>query len=469
MNATPDLQTIVIVDDEEHVLAICDAILRMAGYPNVVTCQEGGRVWQALQTHDVGLVLLDLNLPDCDGRELLADVTGEYPHIPVVVITGDGSAQCAVECMKSGAFDYVVKPLEQAQFLTVVRHGLAFAALQHEHEALREGILKRKLNQPEAFASMVSVNSEMLALFSYLEAVARTSQPVLITGETGVGKELLAKAVHDASGRQGPLVAVNVSGLDDNLFSDTLFGHGKGAYTGAVAKRPGLVEHAHDGTLFLDEIGDLAPGSQIKLLRLLQDGEYLPLGADVPKHSTARIVLATHQDLRALQETGQFRRDLYYRLISHHIEVPPLRERKDEIPLLAAHFLEEAAEQFGVPKPTIPPALIPLLFSYAFPGNIRELRAMVFDAMARMHSGRLPVAPFRAHLKRHAPGTNGQARSHALGERMLTFGAVFPTMNEAKGLLIEEALRRSGGNKSLAAEMLGMSRQALNLRERRRS
>ena len=469
MNGILDFQTIVVVADEEHVLANCDTHLRAAGYQNRVACREREQARQALRTLDVGLVLLHLNLPDDPGLGLLADLAGEYPHVPVVVIAGDASAQSAVECMKTGAFDYVVKPLEPSTFLTVVRHALAFAVLTHDREALRVGMLNRKLSQPEAFAAMVTVNSEMLALFGYLEAVARTSQPVLITGETGVGKELLAKAVHQASGRQGPLVAVNVSGLDDTMFSDSLFGHARGAYTGAVAKRPGLVEQAHDGTLFLDEIGDLALGSQVKLLRLLQDGEYLSLGTDVPKHSTARVVLATHQDLRALQAASHFRRDLYYRLISHHVEVPPLRERKDEIPLLLAHFLAEAAAQFGTPQPELPAALLPLLFSYSFPGNIRELRAMVFDAVARLRSGRLSVAPFRAHIRRQAPGTNGRGQPHGMGERTLTIGAVFPTMNEAKDLLIEEALRRSGGNKSLAAAMLGMSRQALNLRERRRS
>ena len=244
---------------------------------------------------------------------------------------------------------------------------------------------------PEVFADIVTRDSSMLAIFKYAEAVAPTTLPVLITGETGVGKELIGRCIHAASGRSGSFVPVNVAGLDDTLFADTLFGHVKGAYTGADAAREGMVAKAGEGTLFLDEIGDLAPESQIKLLRLLQEREYYPLGTDRPRPASARFVFATNLDIAKAMGDGKFRKDLLYRLRSHHIRIPPLRERPSDLPVLLDHFFQKAAKVVGKDQPPVPRELLPLLGSYAFPGNIRELEGMVFDAVVRHQSHTLSL------------------------------------------------------------------------------
>jgi len=307
----------------------------------------------------------------------------------------------------------------------------------------------------------VTADRAMRAVFKYLESVAGNRQPLLITGESGVGKELIAETAHALSRRSGPLVTVNVAGLDDHVFADTLFGHSRGAFTGADRARAGLVEQAADGTLFLDEIGDLSPASQVKLLRLLQEGEYYPLGSDHPKRSRTRIIAATHQDLAAKQAAGEFRRDLYYRLRIHQVDIPPLRQRPADLPLLLEHFLDETAAELDKPKPAVPPALVQWLSSYHFPGNVRELRAMVYDAMSVHRSHTLSMEVFK-----RAIGAGEQAQPPATLTERVSFNpdAPLPSLNEMGDLLVEEAMQRAQGNQSVAARMLGISQPALSKR-----
>jgi transcriptional regulator with PAS, ATPase and Fis domain len=261
----------------------------------------------------------------------------------------------------------------------------------------------------------------------------------------------------------GPFVAINLAGLDDTMFSDTLFGHQRGAYTGADRAREGLIRQASGGTLFLDEIGDLSPGSQVKLLRLLQEGEYLPLGADKVQMSDARIVTATHADLKSRMEQGSFRPDLYYRLCSHRVELPPLRDRPEDLPLLTEHFLEKAAAMLGKPAPAAPVELNRYLAAYRFPGNIRELESIIHDAVARSGSRILPlesiVAVIGSDLR--VPAVPVPITSHC---PVCPFGEKFPTLKGAEDLLIAEALRLADNNQRLAAAYLGITRQALNKR-----
>ena len=294
---------------------------------------------------------------------------------------------------------------------------------------------------------------------------APSDLPVLITGETGTGKELLALSVHTVSHGQGELVAVNVAGLDDTMFSDTLFGHTKGAFTGADQARSGLITQAADGTLFLDEIGDLAIPSQVKLLRLLQEGTYYPLGADNPRQSSARVIVATNVDIVERVNAGAFRKDLYYRLRAHHLHVPPLRERQEDLSLLINHFLENAAQELNKPTPTPPMELYRLLKTYAFPGNVRELEAMIFDAVAQHQGGVLSLKTFKSITfdRRNAPDDGPQA-SDALENLSSLFPDCLPTLKEAEQALITEALQRADGNQGIAAGMLGLTRQALNKR-----
>lgn len=459
---------ILIVDDEAAILLAIDTALQMAGYSNILTCQDSRQVMQMLTRNEVEVLLLDLTMPHMDGRQLLNQVGREFPEVPVIIVTGAVDVETAVQCMKSGAFDYVVKPVEVERLLTSVNRAVSFRELKRENFALKQHILNDTLEKPEAFTEIITRNKKMLAIFQYIESIAQTSQPVLIRGETGVGKELIARTLHILSGLQGSFVAINVAGLDDNVFSDTLFGHVRGAFTGAERDRRGLIEQAAHGTLFLDEIGDLSPASQVKLLRLLQESEYFPLGQDVAKHSDARIVASSNVDLWERQKAGLFRKDLNYRLRTHRIYIPPLRERKDDLPLLVDHFLGKAASELKKNKPTLPEEIFALLGTHSFPGNVRELQTLIFDAVSQHKGGILSLNVFKNYLKLHRsrenPGSDSPGENPDEGTERLGFPPTLPTIKQATSQLVSEALKRSGGNQSVAAGMLGITQQALSKR-----
>jgi DNA-binding NtrC family response regulator len=456
---------ILLVDDEIHALEVYEMQLLRERITNLISCQSGKEALNVLSAQEISIIVLDLYMPQMSGEEVLSMVANRYPEVPVIVTTAIDDVDTVVRCMKAGAFDYIVKPVQSARLITTVRRALEFRELRRENILLKESVFEDKLKHPEAFSEMITNNKTMRSIFKYIESIAMTSQPVLITGETGVGKELIAQAVHCLSGRRGSLVAVNVAGLDDTTFSDTLFGHKRGAFTGADRLRHGLIEKAADGTLFLDEIGDLHPASQVKLLRLLQEREYYPLGADVPKLTNARIIVATNHDLAALQEAEKFRADLYYRLLLHRINVPPLRERRDDIPLLVDHFLQSAADELGKTKPTPPPELFTLLSLYDFPGNVRELKAMIFDAVSRHESRKLSLTSFEEIIQSPLFSENSESmlRISTL-EALYTSLERLPGLKEAERLLIQEALRRTDGNQTLAAGLLGITRQTLHRR-----
>jgi DNA-binding NtrC family response regulator len=313
-----------------------------------------------------------------------------------------------------------------------------------------------ELEHPEAFAEIVTRDAAVLAKLKYAESIAANSNPVLITGESGVGKELVARAIHRLSGRTGKFVSENIAGLDDTMVTDTLFGHAKGAFTDAELTRKGLVEEARGGTLFLDEIGDMSVNSQVKLLRLIEEKEYRPLGLDEVRISDARIIIATNVNLEKKLEEGKFREDLYYRL-THHLNIPPLRERTDDLPLLVEHFARMSAEALGVRTPAIPKELILLLACYSFPGNIRELKNMMDNALGRNKARSLPLGFFKEYIR-----SNSNKRAE-LGVQ-LPFTDRFPTLKELDSFLMAEALRRTGGNQSSAAKLLGLSASALSRR-----
>lgn len=454
---------IVLVDDEPEILFSSSVMLRQAGLSNVLTMEDSRKLLPFLAEQEAGVVVLDLQMPYLSGKELLAEIAVNYPHLPVIIMTAANELETAVECMKTGAFDYLVKPIENSRFVACVRKGLEMHSLRREISSLREYLVSGKLHNEAAFAAINTQSARMRAIFGYMEGIAPSDQPVLISGETGAGKELIARALHSLSRRTGEWVAVNGAGLDDHMFSDTLFGHRKGAFTGADQAREGMVARAAGGTLFIDEIGDLTPASQVKLLRLLE-GEFHPLGSDVAVRSSARIVVATNSDLSVLVAEGTFRKDLYYRLRAHHVHVPPLRERAEDIPLLLECFLEAAATSLQKKKPAYPPELVSYLRTHSFPGNVRELRAMVYDAMARHQGGVLSTASFREIIGREV-STSDTASSHPCSiEQWMNVTGRFPTLNEMEEFLIAEALRLSDGNQGVAASRLGLSRQALNKR-----
>jgi DNA-binding NtrC family response regulator len=362
----------------------------------------------------------------------------------------------------NGGGCYPLSHVGTSACLTTTESHSSFPPLSDEIDVRSPSLPPGALEHPDAFARIVTRNPEMRLLFQYLESIAPTHLPVLVTGETGVGKELIAEAIHNLSGCQGKLVTVNVAGVDDDLFSDTLFGHKRGGFTGADRDRSGLIEMAAGGTLFLDEIGDLALGSQVKLLRLLQEGKYYPIGSDTVKLTDARFIVATNQDLNLMQQKGLFRKDLYYRLRAHNVVIPPLRHRRDDIPLLVEHFLERAAAILGKKRPTPPRELLPLLENLPFAGNIRELEGIILDLVSRHKSGVLSIAPIRGRMS--APPVLEDLSQTDESPHSLVFSEQMPTMKEAERLVIEEALKRCSGIQTLAAQMLGMSRRALNNR-----
>ena len=461
---------VLLVDDEEQALLSFEMALRAANVNHFIRCQDSRDVIPLLKEREVELMLLDLRMPHVSGDELLPMVTSDFPEIPVIVITGANDVDTAVKCMKLGAFDYMVKPVERSRLVGGVRRAMELRELQRENRLLKAHVLSDRLEHPEAFSELVTCSLSMRSIFQYIEAIAASPRPLLVTGETGVGKELVARAVHRLSGRKGAFVPVNVAGLDDNVFADTLFGHKKGAFTGADQPRAGLLEQATSGTLFLDEIGDLSPASQVKLLRLLQDGEFFPLGSDLAKRSDARVIVATNHDLEALQRSGHFRKDLYYRLCDHHIHIPPLRERMEDLPLLVDHFLEKAATTIGKNKPTPPEELMTLLATHPFPGNVRELESMVFDAVSNHRSGKLSLDIFKSHIfqKPFSPRELDHRDQTTREEgACVFFSERLPTLKEIEQLLVDEAMRRAKGNQSIAALSLGITRQALNKRVRK--
>ncbi|MDI5987339.1 sigma-54 dependent transcriptional regulator [Halomonas sp. M4R5S39] len=453
---------LLLVDDEPSFLrSLSIALERSGGITNIYRCQDSREVLTLLERENIGLVTLDLTMPHLSGEQLLARIVEEHPDVGVIVISGLNQVETAVNCIKQGAFDYFVKTDEEGRLLEGIKRAIRLQELRQENQELRKRFLNDTLEHPEAFARIVTADKGMRSVFQYLESVAPTSQPILIGGESGVGKELFARAAHDLSGRQGPLVCVNVAGLDDNVFADTLFGHQRGAFTGADQERAGMIEQAADGTLLLDEIGDLSMASQVKLLRLLQEGEYYPLGSDRPRRMRARVVVATHQDLGEKQRAGTFRKDLYYRLRTHQVHIPSLRQRKSDIPLLLEHFLAEAADELGKHKPSYPPELPVLLTNYGFPGNVRELRAMVFDAMSVHRSRTLSMEIF----KRAMQHTNDRPLPHPV-TRHTAFAPdePLPTLHAVADQLVDEAMKRAEGNQSIASRLLGISQPALSKR-----
>ncbi|HJV36849.1 sigma-54 dependent transcriptional regulator [Geomonas sp.] len=464
-NSKASAPAVVIVDDEADILLSYQVMLLGAGFTNIVTCADSRKLLPLLEQTRVGAVILDLQMPHLSGKELLDQVGAQYPQLPVIVVTAANEIATAVACMKAGAFDYQVKPVEISSLVATVKNAMEMNVLRDEISSLRESLLTGRVRNQEAFAGIITQHPKMHALFGYLEAVAATSQPVLISGETGVGKELIARAIHTLSGMSGEFVAINSGGLDDLMFADTLFGHRKGAFTGATDTREGMIAKAAGGTLFLDEIGDLSLASQIKLLRLLQENEYYPLGSDTPLRNRSRIIVATHQRLEQLIEEGSFRKDLYYRLCAHHAEVPPLREREGDLPLLVKAFVEDAARLLNKEKPSCRPELFSYLAGYPFPGNVRELKSMVFDAVARHQGGSLPPSSFLKGMKKVSHLSSPVA---TVGHRPATSGGRFPTLKEMENHLIEEALQLSNGNQGAAANLLGLTRQALNKRLSRR-
>ena len=401
-----------------------------------------------------------------DAKELFRVITetGEIRDAEQTLWKRDGG-KISVSLNATSIRDENEKPTSMLfDWRDITRRAVEIGDLRSENRQLKEHLRSNRPEHPEVFSDIVTQDPAMYSIFHQVESIAVTGQPVLITG---VGKEKIAEAIHQLNGRLGEFVPVNIAGLDDLMFSDTFFGHRRGAFTGADSARHGLIEQASGGTLFLDEIGDLGMESQTKLLRFLQDGEYRHLGEDAPIGSDVRIVSTTNQTIESLTGGENFRSDLYYRLETHHIHLPSLRERRGDIRLLVNHFLKQAAEALGKKIPVPSPELFTLLATYHFPGNIRELEGMVRDAVGRHKGGVLSTESFREAIDEQTSVLHKNTVTVA-GEvgfaEALASARSLPSLKEVEPLVIEEALNRADGNQTIAAQLLGISRQALHNR-----
>ena len=460
---------IIIVDDEQSELDAYSFLLQAMGVKHIKTVKDSTMIMEVMAVSSNAIVFLDLNMPHKSGEEVLSEIKEVYPHVPVIICTANSDIAMAVKCLKLGAHDYLVKPINMNSFGSALRNALEIGTLRNEILTLKGIPNAAQLKFPQHFSSIITRDPVMHGIFHYIESIAGSGQPVLVLGETGSGKELIARAIHDVSKLPGEFVAVDVAGLDDTLFSDTLFGHEKGAYTGADSHRSGLIERAARGTIFLDEIGDLSRVSQIKLLRLLQEEIYYPLGCDTPVKSQARIITAANRELNQFAvKKDEFRMDLYYRLSTHLIRIPPLRDRKKDIPLLADYLKDQAAASMGKEILTVKKELLTLLENHPFPGNVRELKTYVYDAVAQCHTAQLSedAVKDRIFSERGEVTASFSATSDAL--TLASFFGHFPTLAELTEYAIDSALEKANYNQSKAAGLLGISKQALSKRLQKR-
>lgn len=452
-------KNIVIVDDDSIILKSMELLLESEGFKNIQTFQNGRNALEYVNTNDVHAVLLDLNMPEISGEDVLQKLQEDHPQIPVIVITGYNDLDTAIKTMKLGAYDYLVKPIDIERVSIAVKNALTYRELNRSLSLLKKQFFIEELETPEAFSHIITADPVMLKIFHYLSAIADSNQPVLITGETGVGKELFARAIHDLSSCKGDFIAMDVSSYDSTMFSDALFGHIKGAFTGADISRDGLIKAADSGTLFLDEIGDLSLELQSILMRVIQEHEYRQCGSDKLTKTNARIIFATNKNLMNMIDEGKFRKDLFYRLETHHIQIPPLRKRKDDLFLLVEHFIKKAALEVKRVINEVPPELFKYLKQHDFPGNVRELQNLIFNAAALSQNGCLSIDVILEKLN-----INSVEKYIADDSFHISFENGFPSFHEMEERLINEALKISQNRQSDAAGLLGISRQALNKR-----
>jgi DNA-binding NtrC family response regulator len=439
---------ILIVEDEARMRRLLELDLSEAGY-QTFSAADAEKGLDLLRREQIDLVLTDLKLPGLGGLEFLQAAKHLNGALPVVVMTAYGTVETAVEAMKAGASDYVLKPFSLAEMRLVVQKELDVRRLREENRSLREA-LGRQYNYP----NIVARSAKMQEVLALAERVAATPSTVLIGGESGVGKDLIAHLIHQRSSRaSGPFVKINSTAIPENLLESELFGYEKGAFTGATTSKPGKFELADKGTLFLDEIGDVPPAIQVKLLRVLQEREFERLGGTRTIKVDVRLIAATNRDLRAALEQGTFREDLYYRLNVVPIDIPPLREHKEDIPDLANFFLSRLTKQSQKKLDGIKPEALRMLMDFHWPGNVRELENIIERACA-LATGPF-IGPGDIHMD-HVPDRNHLGQAPLLPEGK--------TLDQWEDELIREAYRRANGNKSEAARMLGLSRNALRYR-----
>jgi len=440
---------ILIVEDEDKLRRVMQLQLESAGYE----VDGAATAEQSLPLATLAdLVITDLRLPGMDGLELISQLQSRGIGVPVIVITAHGSVETAVQAMKMGAADFLQKPFSLDHLNTVVEKVLAVQSLRAENQRMRE-----QLDQRYEFDKIIGRSPAMREIFHTVERVAPTRATVLIAGESGVGKDMIARAIHQHSPRKNQaFVKINCTALPENLMESELFGYEKGAFTGANSSKPGKFEQADGGTTFLDEIGDVPGNIQVKLLRILQERQFERLGSNVTRKVDVRVIAATNVDLRAALEQGRFREDLYYRLNVVPINMPPLRDRKEDIPFLALHFVNKLSKELGTGPKEISPAAVDRLLDHSWPGNVRELENTIERSLVLASGDILQPADIRIEAPRNSSAASGTQQAPILPEG--------ETLEHWEQMMIREALRRANGNKSQAARMLGLTRNALRYR-----
>ncbi len=443
------MASLLIADDEKNILSGLRLAFEDEGY-TVITASDGKEAWEKLQKNIVDLVITDLRMPEMDGYELLKRISSSYPTLPVIVLTGHGTIETAVETMRDGAIDFFTKPVDIDKLSLVVRKSITATELKEQNRKLSEEL--KKLRREKGYSKIVGRSQKVVDMLRLIEQVADTRATVLITGESGTGKELVADALVALSSRSDkPFVKVHAASLSSSLLEDELFGHEKGAFTGAVSMKKGRFELADGGTIFLDEIGEIDSATQVKLLRVLQEREFERVGGEKPISVDVRVICATNRNLLEEVKKGNFREDLYYRLNVVHIEVPPLRERKEDIDLLAASFLETFNSEDKRKIEGFTPAAKKALLSYSWPGNIRELKNAIESAVVLARGKNID--------KDDLPQ---QVRDSGSGAR-ISFDLPI-TLDEAERRLILETISYAKGNKTKAAELLGIGRKTISRR-----
>ncbi|MDA8124204.1 MAG: sigma-54 dependent transcriptional regulator [Deltaproteobacteria bacterium] len=437
---------ILIVDDEESLRIMLRAVLKDEGY-GVAEASDGTEALRAVEREAFDLILMDLRMTSMDGIEALMEIRKINPNVPVLIMTAYASVKTAVSALKAGAFDYLTKPLDIEELKILIDK-----ALEHYHLRTENLVLKERLGDRFDFSRIIGRSAPMKALLETLAMVAPTDATVLIMGESGTGKEVVANAIHHNSPRAPqPFIKVSCAALPETLLESELFGHEKGAFTGAVARREGRFQMAHGGTIFLDEVGEMSQATQTKLLRVLQEREFEPLGGARTIQVDIRVIAATNRDLEAQVKKGRFREDLYYRLNVVPLTVPPLRERREDIPLLADHFLSLFREKNRKTIKALSGKALDLLVRYDWPGNVRELENCIERAviLARDEVVLPADLPSQVFMQPQEPG--GTALSLAYGT----------TLDEMEKALIVKTLGETGGNRTRTAEILGINRRTL--------
>ncbi len=443
------MKTILIVDDEKNYLLVLDTLLSDEGY-NVITCQDPRQAVKMVEEEQPQLVITDLKMPGLSGIELLKLVKQRRPDLQVIIMTAFGTIETAVEAMREGAYHYILKPFHNEELKLVVKRALEMSELVTE-----KSLLSQELSHRLGFEEFVCASGPMKKVASLAEQVAPTRTTVLVQGESGTGKELVARFIHRKSPRsKRSFVAVNCGALTETLLESELFGHEKGAFTGAVSRKKGRFELADNGTLFLDEISNTSEALQIRLLRVLQEQTFERLGGTTPIKVDVRIIAASNQNLRRLVETGAFREDLFYRLNVFVIDIPPLREREDDILPLAEHFLHVFTAEIGKQIRAFSPEVEECLKRYRWPGNVRELKNVIERAVVVCNTGEISIDDLPAELRAKGPS--------AAAKLPVDFSKPLPQIVEDyERELIREALKRAGGVQARAARILGISPASL--------